>query len=95
MPIPPRRLARRVAALLRERETLREQAPAFTLRFYRKHRRLPPAYVLALLPASAIRRIRLRGEIEHIIGIAAVFGTERAIFMSVARSALDSVINRP
>jgi hypothetical protein len=69
MPIPPRSLDRRVASLLRQREKLRAQAPAFALRFYRKHRRLPPAYVLALLSPAVARRIRLRGEIEHLLGI--------------------------
>ncbi|MBR0831300.1 hypothetical protein JQ596_37925 [Bradyrhizobium manausense] len=68
--IPPRRLARRVAALLRQRRHLRAQAPAYVLQYYRDHRRLPPAYVTVLLPASIVRRIRLRAEIEHIFGIA-------------------------
>jgi len=73
MPIPPHRLARRVAALLRQRKELRAHAPAFVLRFYRRHRRLPSAYVLALLPPSVIRRIRLRGEMEHLTGISKIF----------------------
>lgn len=69
MAIPPGRLARRIAALLRQRRYLRAQAPAYVLRYYRDHRRLPPGYVTVLLPASIVRRIRLRAEIEHIIGI--------------------------
>lgn len=66
--IQPRRLARRVAVLLRQRRHLRAQAPAYVLRYYRDHRRLPPGYVLVLLPASIVRRIRLRAEIEHALG---------------------------
>lgn len=69
MPIPPRRLARRVAVLIRQREILRSQAAAFTLRYYRTYRRLPAGYVITLLASSTIRRIRLRGEIEHLLGI--------------------------
>ncbi|WMT76532.1 hypothetical protein [Bradyrhizobium sp. Ash2021] len=69
MAIPPRRLARRVAFLLRQREHLRSQAAAFVLRYYRKHRRLPAGYVTTLLPSSTVRRIRLRGEIEHMLRI--------------------------
>jgi hypothetical protein len=95
MPIPPHRLARRVAALLCQREKLRAQAPAFTLRFYRKHRRLPPAYVLVLLSATTVRRIRLRGEIEHVFGIAEFFSMEKANLMSAAWSAVDFIKNRP
>ena len=72
MAIPPRRLARRVASLLRQRQQLRARAPAYVLQFYRHHRRLPPGYVTALLPASIVRRIRLRGEIEHTLGIVRV-----------------------
>ena len=70
MTIPSRRLSRRVAFLLRLRRQLRAQAPAFVLLYYRRSRRLPPAYVLSLLSSSAVRRIRLRGEIEHMIGLA-------------------------
>jgi hypothetical protein len=69
MAIPPRRLARRVAVLLRQRRHLRARAPAYVLQYYRDHRRLPPGYVLVLLPAWIVRRIRLRAEIEHILGI--------------------------
>jgi hypothetical protein len=72
MAIPSRRLARRVAFLLRQREQLRPQAAAFVLRFYRTHRRLPAGYVTALLPRSALQRIRLRGEMEHALGIARI-----------------------
>jgi hypothetical protein len=70
MPFPPDKLSRRVASLLHQRERLRAQAPGFALRYYREHRRLPPGYVLTLLSKAAVRRIRLRGEIEHITGIA-------------------------
>ena len=69
MAIPPRRLARRVAALLHQRRHLRARAPAYVLQFYRDHRRLPPGYVTVLLPASVVRRIRVRAEIEHTLGI--------------------------
>lgn len=69
MAIAPHRLARRVAFLLRQRELLRSQAAAFVLRYYRTHRRLPAGYVTTLLPNSTVRRIRFRGEIEHMLGI--------------------------
>ncbi|WP_426436964.1 hypothetical protein [Bradyrhizobium genosp. P] len=72
MAIPPHRLARRVAFLLRQREQLRSQAAAYALRHYRAHRRLPPGYVTALLPGATVRRIRLRGEIEHVLGISRI-----------------------
>jgi len=67
--MPPPSLGRRVAALLRQRKRLRAQAPAYILQYYRGHRRLPPGYVTALLPASIVRRIRLRAELEHMLGI--------------------------
>jgi hypothetical protein len=70
--IPPRRLSRRVAFLLRQRQQLRAQAAAFVLQYYRDHRRLPPGYVLALLPGSIVRRIHLRAEIEYALGITKV-----------------------
>ncbi|MGY4466989.1 hypothetical protein ACVWWK_002671 [Bradyrhizobium sp. LB9.1b] len=72
MAIPPARLARRVAFLIRQREQLRAQAATFVLRFYRTHRRLPAGYVTALLPRSTLHRIRLRGEIEHALGMARI-----------------------
>jgi hypothetical protein len=79
MAIPPRRLSRRVAVLLRQRRHLRAQAPAFVLQYYRDHRRLPPGYVLVLLPASTVRRIRLRAEIEHTLGIVRLLAQLRKI----------------
>lgn len=81
MPIPPDRLSRRVASLLRQREKLRAQAPAFALQYYREHRRLPPGYVLALLSKATIRRVRLRGEIEYIIGITSLFSANKSGFL--------------
>jgi hypothetical protein len=72
MAIPPHRLARRVAFLLRQREHLRSQSAAYALRHYRAHRRLPPGYVTTLLCRSTVRRIRLRGEIEHVLGISRI-----------------------
>jgi hypothetical protein len=73
MAIPPRRLSRQVAFLLRQRQQLRAQAPAYLLQYYRQHRRLPPGYVLTLLSRSDVRRIRLRGKIEHAFGLACFF----------------------
>lgn len=70
MAIPSGRLSRRVAFLLHQRRQLRAQAPAYVLRYYRRHRPLPPAYVTSLLSSPTVRRIRFRGEIEHLIGLA-------------------------
>ncbi|WP_128946128.1 hypothetical protein [Bradyrhizobium zhanjiangense] len=61
-----------MAFLISQREQLRPQAAAFVLRFYRTHGRLPAGYITALLPRSALRRIRLRGEIEHALGLARI-----------------------
>ena len=77
--VSPRRLARRVDCLLRQRRHLRAQAPAFVLQYYRDHRRMPPGYVLALLPASIVRRIRLRAEIEHAFEIVRLLALLRKI----------------
>jgi hypothetical protein len=82
MAIPSRRLSRRVALLLRQRQLLRAQAPAYVLRYYRQHQRLPPGYVLTLVPRSDIRRIRLRGEIEHALGLTCLF-VSRTSFMQM------------
>jgi len=81
MAIPPHRLARRVAFLLRQREHLQSQAAAFVLRYYRTHRRLPAGYVTALLPRSTLRRIRLRGEIEHMLCISRTLIKLEKIFL--------------
>lgn len=77
MAIPPRRLSRRVAFLVRQRRQLRAQAPAYVLRYYRRHRRLPPGYVTSLLSKPAVRRIRLRGELEHMIGLAGFLASRK------------------
>jgi hypothetical protein len=67
MSVPPLSLRRRVRFLLNVRTRLRARAAADALDHYRCHRRLPPGYVTRLLTAAAVRRIRLRGEIEHIL----------------------------
>jgi hypothetical protein len=73
MPVPPHRLQERVDVLLRGRALMRAPARAFVLDHYRRHRRLPPAYVTALLSKAAIRRLWLRGELEHVLGLARFF----------------------
>lgn len=73
MPVSPHRLQRRVDFLLRRRARMNAPARAFVLDYYRRHRRLPPAYVTSLLPKSTLRRIQLRGEAEHLLGITAIF----------------------
>jgi hypothetical protein len=73
MPVSPHRLQRRVDFLLRRRAFMSAPAQAFVLAYYRRHRRLPPAYVTSLLPNSTLRRIQLRGEAEHLLGLTAVF----------------------
>ena len=65
----PLSLKKRVRFLLRSRSALRAQAAAHALAHYRRHRRLPPAYVTRLLSAAAVRRIRLRGELEHVLRV--------------------------
>ena len=84
MAIPPHRLSRRVAFLVRQRRQLRAQAPAYVLRYYRRHRRLPAGYVLSLLAAPTVRRIRLRGELEHLIGLAS-FLASRTVLTQTTR----------
>jgi hypothetical protein len=68
----PLSLKKRVRFLLQGRSALREQAAAHALAHYRRHRRLPPAYVTRLLSAPSVRRIRLRGEIEHVLRVAGI-----------------------
>ena len=70
MAVPHDELSRRVRTLLRQRSSLRAMAGDFALHFYRTRRRLPAGYVLALLTTAKVRRIRLRGEIEQMLGIA-------------------------
>jgi hypothetical protein len=64
---------KRVDFLLRRRALMSAPARAFVLEYYRCHRRLPPAYVTSLLPKSTLRRIRLRGEVEHLLGLTTFF----------------------
>ena len=73
MSLSPLSLKRRVRFLLRTRSKLCAQAAADALDHYRRHRRLPPAYVTRLLSTASVRRIRLRGDIEHALGLARIF----------------------
>jgi hypothetical protein len=72
MSASPRSLRRRVSFLLKARPRLRARAAADALDHYRRHRQLPPGYVTRLLTAAAVRRIRLRGEIEHMLRISRI-----------------------
>ena len=58
--------------LVRLRRLLAVQAAAFTLGYYRCHRRMPPNYVLRLLPSGTVHRIRLRAELEFLLGISSL-----------------------
>ncbi|MBB4366645.1 hypothetical protein GGD65_007718 [Bradyrhizobium sp. CIR18] len=60
-----------MAYLVRLRRLLAVQAAAFVLGYYRCHRRMPPAYVLRLLPSGTAHRIRLRAELERLLGLRA------------------------
>jgi hypothetical protein len=71
--VHPRELRHRVGLLLHQRPLLRAHAAAFVRDYYRTHRRLPAGYVLALLPRAKIRRLLVRGEIEHVLGLAGIF----------------------
>jgi hypothetical protein len=67
MPVSPSRLQERVAYLVRRRRWIEREAATFVLDFYRRHRRLPPAYVTVLLPSGTVRSLRLRGEFGHLL----------------------------
>jgi hypothetical protein len=86
VPPSPRRLKERVAYLIRLRRLVTAEAEAFVLEHYRRHRRMPPAYVLALLPSTTVRRLRLRGELEFLLRIPS--------FYRFSRLLLDRAIDR-
>src|SRR6478672_3435320 len=79
VPVSPRRLQERVAYLVRRRGWIKLEAATFVLHFYRDHRRLPPAYVTVLLPAATLVRIRVRGELEHLVGLPALHRFSRVL----------------
>jgi hypothetical protein len=77
--VPPRRLQERVAYLVRRRRFIQLEAATFVLDFYRRHRRLPPGYVTVLLSVATVRRIRVRGELEHLFGLPALYRFSRVL----------------
>ncbi|MEY9182051.1 hypothetical protein ABIG06_003657 [Bradyrhizobium sp. USDA 326] len=82
----PRRLNERVNYLVRLRRLLAVQAAAFTLAYYRRHRRMPPGYVLRLFSSATVHRIRLRAELEILLGIPSLYRFSRLLY--------DCVIDR-
>jgi hypothetical protein len=78
--VSPRRLQERVAYLVRRRRWIRIEAATFALDFYRRHRRLPPGYVTVLLTRKTVQRIRVRGELEHILGLPAFYRFSRFLW---------------
>lgn len=81
MPVRPRRLQERVDYLIRRRRFVANEAAAFVREHYRRHHRLPPGYVLALLPPSTVRRIRFLSDL-------------RAAFNTFSRVLLAGCIDR-
>lgn len=81
--VSPRRLQERVAYLVRRRRWIRIEAATFALEFYRQFRRLPPAYVTALLDRKTVQRIRVRGELEHLLGLPAFYRFSRVLWSRV------------
>jgi len=81
-PVTPsaRRLADRVNYLVRLRRLLTPQAAPFVLDYYRRERRMPPSYVLRLLPSTTVNRLRLRGEVELLLGIPSIHRFSRILF---------------
>lgn len=81
--VSTRRLQERVAYLVRRRRWIRVEAATFALHFYRRHRRLPPGYVTVLLSERTVRRIRVRGELEHLLGLPALNRFSRLLWTRV------------
>lgn len=81
--VSTRRLQERVAYLVRRRRWIKVEAATFTLNFYRRYRRLPPGYVTTLLPVVTVRRIRVRGELEHLLGLPALNRFSRVLWTRV------------
>jgi hypothetical protein len=84
------RLEARMRALLARRAVLARQAARFVLDFYRRHRRLPAAYVTALLPPQAVRRLVMRGEIEHTLHVAGLARRLEHRVRKICRVILDA-----
>ncbi|MDA9491000.1 hypothetical protein XI08_18360 [Bradyrhizobium sp. CCBAU 11361] len=83
MQVSPHRLQERVAYLVRRRRWIKVEAATFALDFYRCHRRLPPGYVTVLLPIATVRRIRVQGELEHLLGLPALNRFSRVLWTRV------------
>lgn len=65
--------------LVRLRRFIAAQAAAFTLNYYRRHRRMPAGYVLRLLPSTTVHRLRLWAELEFLLGIPTVYRFSRLL----------------
>jgi len=81
--VSPSRLQERVAYLVRRRQLIRVEAAIFALDFYRRYRRLPPGYVTVLLSRGTVQRIRVRGELEHLLGLPALNRFSRVLWSRV------------
>lgn len=81
--VSPRRLQERVAHLVRRRQLIKVEAATFVLDYYRRYRRLPPGYVTVLLSVATVRRIRVRGELEHLLGLPALNRFSRLLWSRV------------
>jgi hypothetical protein len=77
--VSPHRLQERVAYLVRRRRWIRVEAATFALDFYRRYRRLPPGYVTVLMDRRTVQRIRIQGELEHLLGLPAFHGFSRLL----------------
>ena len=86
MSLSPRRLKERVDYLVRLRRVIAAEATPFVIDYYRRNRRMPPSYVLALLPSTTVRRLRLRGEIEFLLKLPSIYSFSRLVW--------DRVIDR-
>jgi hypothetical protein len=81
--VSPRRLQERVAYLVKRRRWIKIEAATFALDFYRRHRKLPPGYVTVLLDGKTVQRIRIRGELEHVLGLPAFYRFSRVLWTRV------------
>jgi hypothetical protein len=50
---------------------------------YLVRRRLPPGYVTVLLSRGTVQRIRVRGELEHLLGLPALNRFSRVLWSRV------------
>jgi hypothetical protein len=71
--MPKRRkdLRRRMAAIRASRPALQRQAERVLLAHYREHRQLPRGPLCAIVDSRRLYKIIARGEVEHVLGVAA------------------------